>query len=78
MEIINLLSSVSKVALIAFFLTVVAIFVELFLINRQTRRKDDLEIPEFKPETLQLEGNINATPLKPEIIAKLEILNKLR
>lgn len=56
MNIIDFLSSVSKLAIVAFFITLAAIIVELFLLSKQTQKNKKIEIPEFDP-------GINATPI---------------
>jgi hypothetical protein len=55
MDIMQLLGSVNKISLIAFFIVLMFMLYELYLINKEKKRKEKPNIPQFNPN-LKIEG----------------------
>ncbi|MFQ5451961.1 MAG: hypothetical protein ACE5DQ_00160 [Candidatus Paceibacterota bacterium] len=52
MDIISVLSSVSKVAIVAFVITVAVVIYEIFLFYKKSEKKRDVKVPEFKQNSV--------------------------
>ncbi|MBP9816217.1 hypothetical protein KBD09_03225 [Candidatus Woesebacteria bacterium] len=63
---VSFLSSISKVAVVAFLFTFVAILIELFLISRKEKKKEekkDVILPDFKENSFKSADTVSNTPL---------------
>ncbi len=69
---ISFLSSISKVAIVAFLFTFVAILIELFLISKKDKKKSekkDVILPDFKESSFKSNDTVSNVPLPVKKVA---------